>query len=110
MGPNLDPGQISTADGPYYPPFQPKTMAHTTATHVAYEREWCPAVELRLEACYQITRSISLNAGWTGMWMDNLARASSTIDYTVPAFGVNLADNKEDIFMNGLTVGFSVNR
>jgi hypothetical protein len=110
MGPNLDPGPIATEDGTYYRPFQPKVMAHTTATHVAYEREWCPAVELRLEASYQITRSISFSAGWTGMWMDNLARASSVIDYTVPAFGVNVADNREDIFMNGLTVGFNVNR
>jgi len=110
MGPALDPGPVPTDDGPYYPPFEPKTMGPTSATHVAYAREWAPAVELRVEARYQITRAISFHAGWTGFWMDGVARASSIIDYTVPALGFDLAHNREHIFINGVTIGFDVNR
>ncbi len=107
MGPNLDPG--TNPDGSYTP-FVPKTMAPTAATHSAYAREWSPAIELRMEGRYQITRSISFHAGWSGMWINGVARATSVIDYTVPALGLNLADNREDVFLNGLTIGFDVNR
>ena len=110
MGPNLNPGTIPTDDGPYYPPFQPKTMAPTAATHSAFANEWSPAFELRIEGRYQITRSISFHAGWSGMWIDGIARATSVIDYTVPALGLNLANNREQVFLNGLTIGFDVNR
>ncbi|NLF09450.1 MAG: hypothetical protein GX594_15935, partial [Pirellulaceae bacterium] len=57
-----------------------------------------------------ITRSISFHAGWSGMWVDGVARATSIIDYTVPAMGFDLANNREDVFLNGLTIGFDVNR
>jgi hypothetical protein len=107
IGPNLNPGP--NPDGSF-PPFQPLTMAHTTASHSAYSLEFSPAVELRVEGRYQITRAISFHAGWTGMWMDGIARASSVVEYSVPAMGINMADNHQSIFVNGLTLGFDVNR
>ena len=107
MGPNLNPGV--NANGTYTP-FEPTVMAHTTATHVEYARELSPAVELRVEGRYQITRAISFHAGWTGMWMDGIARASSMVDYTVPAMGIDMSDNRQSLFVNGLTLGFDVNR
>jgi hypothetical protein len=121
MGPDLDPGprttvRVNPTPPPVnlfdftYPPFEPKTMGHTTATHTVYAREWSPAFELRLEGRYQITRALSFHAGWTGMWMDGIARANSVIDYTVPGMGVNMADNRQDILMNGLTIGIDFNR
>jgi len=110
MGPNLNPGQVSTSSGSYYPPFQPVSMSATTATHFEYATEFSPAIELRLEARYQITRALSFHAGWTGMWIDNIARASDVIDYVVPAMGINMDDNKQGVFVNGLTLGFDVNR
>ena len=85
-------------------------MAHTTASHFAYASEFAPAVELRVEGRYQITRAISFHAGWTGMWMDGIARASSLILYQVPAMGIDMSDNRQSIFVNGLTLGFDVNR
>lgn len=110
MGPNLSPGVSDSIFGSYYTPFQPVDMAHTTTTHAEYSAEWSPGLELRLEGRYQITRCLSLHAGWTGMWMDGIARASSMIDYTVPAMGIDMAGNRESIFVNGLTLGFDVNR
>jgi len=130
MGPSLDPGpktvvtrtlvpQTGTQTGTpiyhyqsyyIYQPFQPTVMSHTTATHVEYEREWSPALELRVEGRYQITRAISFHAGWTGFWMDGIARASSMINYTVPAMGIDMDGNRQGLFVNGLTLGFDVNR
>jgi hypothetical protein len=85
-------------------------MDHTTTTHVVYAREWAPAVELRVEGRYQITRALSFHAGWTGLWMDGIARANSIINYEVPGMGVDLAGNRQNIFMNGLTIGIDFNR
>jgi hypothetical protein len=120
MGPNLNPGpqtvvtvNPATGDRTYsyvYQPYQPRVMAHTTATHVEYSREWAPVYELRVEGRYQLTRCIQFHAGWTGMWMEGIARASSLINYTVPAMGINMADNREGVLANGLTIGFDVNR
>ena len=108
LGPNLTPSgsTVTSADQLY----QPTAMSPTAATHVAYAREWSPLVELRLEGRYQITRAISFHAGWTGFWMDNIARANSVINYTVPAMGIDMTRNKQDVLVNGLTLGFDVNR
>ena len=121
MGPNLNPGPTNTlvvnANPPpiniiqsTYTPYQPQVMAPSTSTHVVYDREFSPALELRLEGRYEITRSLTFHAGWTGMWMDGIARASSVINYTVPAMGIDLSDNRQNLFLNGLTLGFDFNR
>ena len=107
IGPHLNPGVNN--DGSYTP-FQPTAMSHTTATHVDYEHEFSPAFELRVEGRYQITRAISFHAGWTGMWMDGIARPNGLIDYTVPAMGIDATNNRQSLFVNGVTIGFDVNR
>jgi len=33
---------------------------------------------------YQITRAISFHAGWTGLWLDGIARGDAVIDYYSP--------------------------
>ena len=79
MGPTLIPrGTTGRA------PFTPSLMSATFSNHTDYAREFTPLIELRLEGRYQITRSISFHAGWTGWWMDGIARANSVVDYTVP--------------------------
>jgi hypothetical protein len=113
FGPTLNPGVNS--DGSYTP-FEPTRLAHSTATYVERPTEFAPAIELRIEWRYQITRSIAAHAGWTGFWMDGIARGSSIIDYTTAntttggPLGINLADNKESLFLTGLTLGFDINR
>jgi len=104
------PNVISGAVG------QPALLGPMFATYDASPREWAPLVELRLEARYQITRAVSFHAGWTGLWMDGLARGDSTIDYSIrgtppaPVLGIDLTRNRDNLFMNGLTLGFDVNR
>jgi hypothetical protein len=107
MGPNLNPG--ANPDGSYTP-FQPQTMSPTTATHQVYDLEFSPAAELRVEGRYQLTQAISFHAGWTGLWMAGIARANAVIDYTVPAMGIDLTNNRQNLLVNGLTIGFDVNR
>lgn len=102
LGPNLNPG--GGAD------FNPETMGPNNTTRQEYAREFSPAIELRLEGRYQITRAISFHAGWTGLWVDNIARGSAVIDYSVPSMGVDMSGNKQSIFMNGLTLGVDINR
>ena len=93
----------------------PYLLQPTSFNHNEYIREFTPGIELRIEARYQITRSISFRAGWTGMWMDGIARASNLVDYTLDGnngayLGILRDQNRQDVFVNGLTIGFDVNR
>jgi hypothetical protein len=102
-------------------PGQPLVMGpgHIGATD--FIREFTPGAELRLEARYQITRSVTFRAGWTGLWLDHIARPSGMIDWTLdgsgervdqPArfLGIRRDRNNQDVFINGLTIGIDVNR
>jgi hypothetical protein len=72
--------------------------------------EFSPVVELRVDARYMITRAISFRAGWTGIWMDGIARPSGMINYSLPTMGINTAVNSQNLLINGLTMGFDINR
>ena len=85
-------------------------LGPTATTNSAFLQEFSPIVELRLEGRYQITQALSFHAGWTGMWIDNIARASSVIEYTIPTLGFDTSQNRENLFINGVTVGFDINR
>ena len=102
LGPKLDAGSGEV----YQPAFmnEKKSSASETA------REFSPVLELRLEGRYQITRAISAHAGWTGMWMDGIAYGSSMMKYAVPNMGIDMANNRQQLFVNGLTIGFDINR
>ncbi|HUT13107.1 MAG TPA: BBP7 family outer membrane beta-barrel protein [Thermoguttaceae bacterium] len=92
---------------------EPALMLATPFDHVDHEEVFSPVVELRAELRYQFTRAVSFRAGWTGMWMDGIARASNLVDYSLFEQGVMgiLADNNDrDVFIHGLTIGVDVNR
>jgi hypothetical protein len=75
-----------------------------------FKGEWTPGIEVRLEMRYQMTRALSIRAGWTGMWLDGIARANNSVNYEVPAMGLLTADNRQSLFMHGLTLGVDINR
>jgi hypothetical protein len=89
---------------------QPLTLGPVAFSHADFEREFTPGIELRLELRYQLTRAISFKAGWSGTWMDSIARASSLVDYTLPSFGIDPSHNRQQVFMNGLVIGIDINR
>ena len=63
-----------------------------------------------MEGRYQITRAISFHAGWTGM-VDGRHRPSQQPGQVQsPAMGIDMSDNHQSLFVNGLTLGFDVNR
>lgn len=88
----------------------PIFMGPTGFSHSENEQEWSPCAELRAGIKYQVTSKIALNVGWTGLWMDGIARASNVIDYRVPDMGISMAHNTQDLFINGVTAGVEFNR
>lgn len=105
IGPHLNSGGLAGSQW-----YTPSAMGPTTGSTSAYERVFSPMVELRLEGRYQITRALSFHAGWTGMWVDNVARANSMVKYDLPALGIDMTNNKQYVFVNGVTIGFDFNR
>jgi hypothetical protein len=93
---------------------QPFFMGPTAIPHTEFIREFSPGIELRLEARYQITRSVSFRAGWTGLWLDRIARPSNMINYTLDPehtyMGILRDQNRDNVLVNGLVIGIDINR
>jgi len=73
------------------------------------EEEFAPVLELRLQSSYQFTRSIAFKIGYTAMFTDGISRGSNTIDYTAIKLGI-IEDSKQDLFVQGLSLGIEFNR
>ena len=69
--------------------------------------EFSPTIEVRAELSYQFTGSIAARLGYTGIFVDNISRAASITNYSLPDFGF-LDGGKQDIFINGGNIGFDV--
>ncbi len=89
---------------------EPLLMGPTTFTHSRHLQEFTPLIEVRAEAWFELTRAISVRAGWTAVWMDNVARSSNLINYQVPNMGLDTRFNRQDVFIHGLNLGIIVNR
>ncbi|MGC3971239.1 MAG: BBP7 family outer membrane beta-barrel protein [Pirellulales bacterium] len=72
--------------------------------------EFSPGMEMRFNLKYQVFRSVYLQLGYTAMYMDNIARSSQMVQYTLPGMGINADENKSGLFMNGVNFGVIVNR
>ena len=115
LGSQLDDGTPYSFEAGTVPglPYIPLYMDPVSFEHREFKGEWSPAAELRLQATYQITRAFSVRAGWTGFWMDGIARGSNMIDYTLQEtriMGINMDNNRQEIFTHGLNVGVEFNR
>ena len=75
-----------------------------------HQTEFTPLVEFRVEGHVQLTRLISFKVGWTGIFMDSIARAADMVNYTVPTMGINTDSNQQTVFMQGVNVGVELNR
>jgi hypothetical protein len=82
--------------------------AHTTRdVHLV---EFSPVVDLRIDLNYQITKAIYAKVGWTGLWMDHIARPSGMINYDIDGMGILEANNWQSVLINGFNIGIMVNR
>ncbi|MEN6558048.1 MAG: BBP7 family outer membrane beta-barrel protein [Thermoguttaceae bacterium] len=89
---------------------KPEAWQGSAYSHRETVNEFSPLVELRVEAKYMITRAVTFKAGWTGFWVDGIARPNDMIVYQVPDMGISTANNRQSVFVNGVTVGFEINR
>jgi hypothetical protein len=106
-------GSDLTANNFPRPPGWPLAMTATNASYVQHVSVFSPVVELRIEGKYQLTRSITFNAGWNGMYIGNLARPSQMINYELgktSVLGLLDGKNRDLCFLQGLGIGIEVNR
>jgi hypothetical protein len=105
-------GQLaSTLSGMNDPP-EPRLAHRNGFQSTATFTEFTPLVEFRAEAHAKLTNLISFKAGYTITWMDNIARASDMVDYTVLNMGITSANGgqKTDVLIQGLNIGVELNR
>jgi hypothetical protein len=77
----------------------------------AFATVFSPVGEIRVNASYQVTRSVGLKFGYTGMVVGNVARASNRIDYDSPnLIGIKEGAAHELFFVNGVNFGVEINR
>ena len=87
-------------------------MPATSFDHTRYFQEFSPGGELQINASYQLTKSISLGVGWTGFWIDSIARPSDMVEYVLEQdsiMGIN-NNNRQGVFSNWVTFSAQLNR
>ncbi|MCX7426511.1 MAG: BBP7 family outer membrane beta-barrel protein [Planctomycetia bacterium] len=92
---------------------EPLSLGPTSFFNRLNQNEFSPVVEVRAGLDWQLTRSVSIGAGWTGIWMDGIARASNMFNYefgTNTTMGILGGNNRQDVFMNGANFRIVVNR
>lgn len=102
LGSELDPHAEPVAHVPL-------AMGPVGFNHTEHVSEWSPGAELRVNLKYKVTDKLALNVGWTGFWIDGIARASNIIRYDLPDMGITTTYNRQDVFMNGVTAGVEFN-
>jgi hypothetical protein len=70
--------------------------------------EFSPIAEMRMDVAYNFTRSVALRAGWTGMYVGNIYRASTHVRYHIPNMGF-LLGNPEHVIIHGINGGLEFN-
>jgi hypothetical protein len=79
--------------------------------YTMHATEFSPAAEMRVEAGYRIFESVTLEAGFTYFFADNIARSANMIDYTLPAMGILTGNNRDnDLGLFGYNLGISLSR
>jgi hypothetical protein len=91
---------------------EPTLMNATSFTNNTHFIEFSPILEFRVEARMQLTNIIAVKAGYTGIFINNVARAADMVDYTVPTMGISraLEGNLQNVYIQGLNLGFEINR
>jgi len=80
----------------------------TTSSRTDYE--FSPLGELRLQAAYEITRTVGIQVGYTAIFLGGVSRPSNRIDYVLPNMQFLDSFTNQNLFIQGLTFGFFVNR
>ena len=76
--------------------------------HGRRDDDFSPIAEMRMQVAYNFTRSVALKAGWTGMYVGNIYRASTHVRYRLPDMGFLIGD-PEHVIVHGATGGLEFN-
>ncbi len=97
-------GQIAVLDG------TDQAIGHWNFSD--FDTEFSHIAELRVDLKYQFTKAFFVKVGWTGLYMDRIARAPNMVSYNDPinGVGINPLRHQQGTFVNGLNVGFTINR
>jgi hypothetical protein len=79
----------------------------TASAHGRHDNDFSPMAEIRAEASYQITTSISAKLGYNAIFIDNIHRAASEVRWRAPDWGF-VGQESQEIFINGVNFGFDV--
>ena len=75
-----------------------------------YTTTFAPVGEIRVNVGYNVTRAVTIQAGYTGLVVGDISRASNSINYDSPNLvGIRLNDNQL-FFANGINFGVTINR
>lgn len=91
----------------------PLAQRGTGFNHSFRTTEFSPVVEFQVNLKYQFTRSVAGNIGYSALWINNVARPSNMVDYTLhndSYFGILEGNNRQDVLMHGLRAGIEFNR
>jgi hypothetical protein len=97
IGEDLNPGAVNS----------PIFLQPHAVSYARQQNNFSPMVELRAEASYQITRALAARVGYTGIFVDNITRASQTVNWYIPDLGIKRGGEQE-IYINGVDFGFDV--
>lgn len=89
---------------------QPAAMFRTGFSSSRNYSSFSPMGELRAKLQYQVFESVSVNAGWTGTFVDGIMRSTNMIDYQLPAMQIFNERKVQGVFINGITLGMEINR
>ncbi len=81
---------------------RPLNLVPTAFTNRDEDEGFSAIVEWRAEVGYAITQWFSLRAGYTGIFVSDVARGSD-INYSLPDFGIS--SDRSDVYINALTLG-----
>lgn len=98
IGEDLVPGALN----------RPASAQPHAVSYGRQENFFSPVAEMRAECSYQFTSSIALRLGYTATFVDNITRASQTVNWFLPDLGIRDNAGQQDIFINGADFGFDV--
>jgi len=86
---------------------RPINLTEMAIRNTFESNQYSPVFEWRLDAAFAPTRFLRLRAGYTGMYIGEVARASGNTVYTLPSFGF-ASTARDGVYVNALTLGIEV--
>jgi hypothetical protein len=94
IGAELVPGALN----------RPMYAQPTYSYHGLSFDDFSPVGELRLETAYYLTKAVALKLGYTGTYIGNIKRASTSVRYYLPDMGYR-DSGTQDLISNGVDMG-----